>query len=169
LFNTRLLFDRTLNTNQIIEIKLKNIKMTNSNIIIIVVTLTISSTLGVYVAIRKTIQYTRPPVNTLVRSGDIELIDYIEPTHPQQIYNYPDLLEPQFQINVYERVPSYWSGTPPSYQTIDRWNINSCLENSINLDYIWIILVLSVIFILIWKYWFKKSKTYSYYIKRDRR
>jgi hypothetical protein len=79
--------------------------MTNSNIIIIVVTLSICSTLGVYVVIRKTIQYTRPPVNTLTRSGDIELVDYIEPTQPQQIHNYPDLLEPQFLI--YDRVPSY--------------------------------------------------------------
>jgi hypothetical protein len=79
--------------------------MTNSNIIIIVVTLTISSTLGVYVLIRKTIQYTRPPVNTLTRSGDIELVDYIEPTQPGQIYNYPDLFAPQFPS--YNRVPSY--------------------------------------------------------------
>jgi hypothetical protein len=162
LFNTRLLFVRTLNTKQIIEINLflKNIKMTNSNIIIIVVTLTICSTLGVYVAIRKTIQYTRPPVNTLVRSGDIELVDYIEPTQPQQIYNYPDLLEPQFPIyeriinyaSDYGRVPSYWSGTPPSYQTIDRLNINSCLENSINPDFIlWLIFVLILIIIIIFR------------------
>jgi hypothetical protein len=87
--------------------------MTNSNIIIIVVTVTICSTLGIYVTIRKIIQYTRPPVNTLVRSGDIQLVDYIEPT--QQIYNYPDLLEPQFPI--YERIINYASdnGRLPSY------------------------------------------------------
>jgi hypothetical protein len=70
--------------------------MSHSEIIIIVLTLTVISTFGVFVAIRKTIQYTRPPVNTLVRSGDIELIDYIEPTHPHQVYSYPDLLTPQF-------------------------------------------------------------------------
>jgi hypothetical protein len=79
--------------------------MINSNIIILVVTVTISSTLGVYVLIRKTIQYTRPPVNTLVRSGDIELVDYIEPTHPQQVFTYPDLLDPGYPT--YDRVPSY--------------------------------------------------------------
>jgi len=113
-----------------------------------VVAITISSTLGVYVAIRKTIQYTRPPVNRLVRTGDIELVDYIEPSHPQQAYTHLDLLEPQFEINLdFSRVPSY--------HTIDRWNINCCLENSINLDYIWIILICFLILILIWKYIFK--------------
>jgi hypothetical protein len=79
--------------------------MINSNIIILVVTVTISSTLGVYVLIRKTIQYTRPPVNHLVRSGDIELVDYIEPTRPEGIYNYPDLLDPGYPM--YDPVPSY--------------------------------------------------------------
>jgi hypothetical protein len=89
----------------IIEINFKN-KMTNSNIIIIVVTATICSTLGVFVLVRKTIQYTSRPVNTLVRPGDIQL-DYIEPTQPQQIYN---LLEPQYPI--YDRLPSYYSTDP---------------------------------------------------------
>jgi hypothetical protein len=74
--------------------------MLSSNIIIITATVTISSTLGVYVVIRKIIQYTRPPVNTLVRSGDIELVDYIEPTQPQQAYTHLDLLEPQFDTNL---------------------------------------------------------------------
>jgi len=31
----------------------------------------------------------------LERRGDIELVDYIEPTQPQQIYQYPDLSEGQ--------------------------------------------------------------------------
>jgi hypothetical protein len=84
--------------------------MSHSDIIIIVVTLTISSTLGVYAAIRVINQHTRPHVNTLVRSGDIELVDYIEPST-----NYPDLLQPQ-QIYYYERVHSM----PPSYHTVDR-------------------------------------------------
>lgn len=78
-------------------------------------------------------------MNTLVRSGHIELVDYIEPTHPQQVYNYPDLFAPQYPI--YDRVPSY--------HTIDRWNINSVLENAINLDSIlWLILFFILIFIV---------------------
>jgi len=68
--------------------------MTRLEIIMIVITLSMTSTFGVYVAIKKVNQYTRTPVNTL-RSRDIELIDYIEPTRPQQIYNYPDLLDSQ--------------------------------------------------------------------------
>jgi hypothetical protein len=109
--------------------------MTNSNIIIIVVTATICSTLGVFVVVRKTIQYTRRPVNTLVRSGDIELVDYIEPTLPQQVFNYPDLLEPQYAR--YERLPSYHTvDVLPSHYLADRGYIYSYLENSINLDYI---------------------------------
>jgi hypothetical protein len=64
--------------------------MSHSNTIILVVTGSIASTLGVYVAIRKIIQYTRPPVNTLVRHGDIQL-DYIEPTRPGHTYQPVDL------------------------------------------------------------------------------
>jgi len=107
------------------------------------------------------ILYTRPPVNTLTRSGDIELVDYIEPTQPGQIYNYPDLFAPQFPS--YNRVPSYWSGTPPTYHTVDRLNINSCLENSINLDYIWIILLCFLILMLFFiiRIYVLKTKTKS--------
>jgi len=137
----------------IIEINLilKN-KMTNSNIIIIVVTASICSTLGVFVLIRKTIQYTNRPVNTLVRPGDIQL-EYIEPTRPQEIYNYPDLLEPQFIT--YDRLPSYHTVDHNdwlNYYTQDRWYIHSCLENSINLDYIWIFSMCFLILILILKF-----------------
>ena len=78
-------------------------------------------------------------------------MDYIEPTRPQQIFNYPDLLEStheRFSNSVgYGRVPSM----PPSYHTVDRWNINSCLENSINLEFILIIFILCFFLILIWK------------------
>jgi len=49
--------------------------MTHSDIIIIVVTATFASTFGVYAAIRYINLHTRPPVNTLVRLGDIELVD----------------------------------------------------------------------------------------------
>jgi len=159
--------------------------MSHTEIIWIVVTATFASTLGVYVAIRKIKQYTKPPVNTLERRGDIELVDYIEPTQPQQIYQYPDLSEGQpFPWYTYQRPPTYWSETLPSYQT-DNFYINSCLENSINIDFILIIFIISVfILFLIIRikkinlfYCFIKSfiwyapltKTYSSFIKRDRR
>lgn len=129
--------------------------MTHTDIIWIVVTLTFSSTVGVYAAIRYTNLHTRPPVNTLQRSGDIELVDYIEPTRPQQIFNYPDLLESHGRfsyyydrISDYGRVPSYRTGTPPIYQSVDRLNIICPLEDYINLDYI-LILILSC-FIFLW-------------------
>lgn len=129
--------------------------MSHSDIIIIVVTLTISSTLGVYAAIRVVNQYTRPPVNTLIRSGDIELVDFIEPMRPQEIYNYPDLLVQQFPI--YGRIPS---GVPPSYRTVDGYYINSCLENSFNSD---IILWLISSFILVL---FIREMIISYYFSK---
>lgn len=69
--------------------------MSHTDWIWIIVTISFSSTFGVFVAIKKIKQYTRPPVNTLVRSGDIELVDYIEPTHPPQVYTNLDLLESQ--------------------------------------------------------------------------
>ena len=82
-------------------------------------------------------------------------MDYIEPTRPQQIYNYPDLLESPGRISYYYerisdygRVPSYRTGTPPIYQSVDRFNIDCCLENSINLDFILIIIAFLVLTIL---------------------
>lgn len=111
--------------------------------------------LGVFTTIKLINKLMRPPVNSLVRSTDIELVDYIEPTRPQEIYNYPDLLEshdriPYYieRISDYGRLPSYWSGTPPSYHTLDRWYISSWSENSINLDF-WIYLMLFCVFLLI--------------------
>jgi hypothetical protein len=74
--------------------------MSHTDIIIIASTALFASTFGVYAAIRVIKSYTRPPVNTLVRSGDIELQDYIEPG-----YSYPDLL--QSPPRIYERVSSY--------------------------------------------------------------
>ena len=124
--------------------------MSHTDIIILVITFSISSTLGVYALIRCINQHTRPPVNTLVRSGDIELVDYIEPSQPDRIYQYPDLLEQQqFPRYIYERAPSYWSGTPPSYQTTDRLYINSCLENSIYPDLIFWLILFGVLVIII--------------------
>jgi len=129
--------------------------MSHTEIIIILSTASFASTFGVYALIRYIKIHTRPPITTLQRSGDIELGDYIEQTQP--IYNYPDLTESAQIINYpnlpeplpiitiqqqyeritnfvhNERVPSFWSSNPPSYQTIDRLNINCCLENNINL------------------------------------
>jgi len=137
-----------------------------SNVIILLSTGTFAATFGSYVVIRLLRKYTPSPVNTLQRSGDIELGDYIQSTQPEQINNYPDLLA--LPSAIYDRipnytpyygnssrVPSYWSGNgrlpsyfsggnPPSYhsyQPVDR--INCPLEDYIfeNLDYIlWLIL-----------------------------
>lgn len=114
--------------------------MSHTDIIWIVGTLTFASTVGVYAAIRYIKLHTRPPVNTLVRSGDLELIDYIEPTQPH--HNYPDLLVPEFPRE---------SSTPPSYHTIDRLNINSVFENAINLDFILFLILFCVFLLLIRK------------------
>lgn len=125
--------------------------MSHTDIIWIVVTASFASTFGVYVCIRKTIQYTRPPVNTLQRRGDIELMDYIEPTRPEQVYNYPDLLDQQpIPWYIYERTPFYYTGPPPLYQSTDRININSCLENEniFNLYFIFLIIICFIIIIL---------------------
>ena len=99
---------------------------TQHQIIAVCVLAFIAVPLGTFITIKTINKLTRPPVNVLNRSGDIELVDYIEPTRPQEIYNY-DLLQP-----TYERVVSM----PPSYHTVDRFNVNCCLENSINLDLI---------------------------------
>jgi hypothetical protein len=70
--------------------------------------------LGVFTTIKLINKLMRPPVNSLVRSTDIELVDYIEPTRPQEIYNYPDLLESHDRIPYYiERISDY--GRLPSY------------------------------------------------------
>jgi|HubBroStandDraft_2_1064218.scaffolds.fasta_scaffold59268_2 hypothetical protein len=119
--------------------------------------------IGVCVAIREVNRYARPVENVLTRRGDLELVDIIEPTRPQQIYNYPDLLTPEFTTyeRISNRVQSYWSGDPPSYQTripssyqtlpSYHTNINSCLENAINLDFIlWFILFFMVILLIIY-------------------
>jgi hypothetical protein len=132
--------------------------MSHTDYIIIILGASLMLGMGACVAIREVNRYARPVENVLTRRGDIELGDIIEPTRPQQIYNYPDLLEPQFPI--YERIsypptyytgpnpPFYQSGTLPYYQSVDGININSCLENSINLDFILIIIAFLVLTIL---------------------
>jgi hypothetical protein len=110
---------------------------------------------GTFTAIKTVKKLTRPVSNTLVRHGDIELGDYIQP-----IQDYPDLLDsptPIFdRVAIYDRVPSYWSGVPPYqsgtlpyYQSYDRLQLNSCLENEnfINLYFIWIIFIFILIII----------------------
>jgi hypothetical protein len=62
--------------------------MTHTDLIFIITIITISSTVGVYMIIKKINQFTPTPENVLTRRGDIELNDYIEPTQPLQTY-YP--------------------------------------------------------------------------------
>lgn len=150
LFNRRLFFVRTLNNKQLIAVKLlksnKTIKMTTQHQIITICVLAfIGVPLGTFTIIKTINKLSRPPVNTLHRSGDIELVDYIE-----QGYSHPDLL--QSPPRIYDRVGSYWSGwssNPPSYQTVDRFYINSSFEDNINLDFIWIILLVFIIVMIL--------------------
>lgn len=147
--------------------------MTHSQAWIIIGTASFAATFGVFVAIRRINYYTTTPVNTLVRRGDIELGDYIEPVRGQQTYNYTDLLAQPSpiheRIHDYGRVPSYFSGgNPPSYysyQPIDRWNINSSLEDSINPDYILISFILGVLFIILVKYYILNTNSHMVFTK----
>jgi hypothetical protein len=88
--------------------------MTNQHQIIIICILGfISVPLGTFITIKTINKLSRPPVNTLARSGDIELGDYIE--HAQQTYNYPDLLAPTYE-RIASLAPTYQTGVfPPSY------------------------------------------------------
>jgi hypothetical protein len=171
--------------------------MTHLDIIIITGTLFISSTLGVYAALRYINQHTNPAMNTLTRrSGDIEL-QYIEPStnnnldllQPQQVYISEVIPErvpctSEATYNTSKEISSSFSANPPSYNNLDLlqpeqvyipsyqnssftnfWSedsmniqsipsyINCCLENSINLNYIILFIiifmvVLSIIFYL---------------------
>nr|QGP74779.1 hypothetical protein [Russula griseocarnosa] len=147
--------------------------MSHTEIIFIVITATFASTFGVYVAIKKINQYTRVPINTISRTNqDIEL-QYIEHVPARDSY----LIEPQpsylpldlssYRRGIYDQwtnsfwsetppsyntglIPSYRSGTIPYYHTGNNFYINSCLENEfiINLDLIlW--LILFIIFTLL--------------------
>jgi len=112
--------------------------MSHLDVILIIVTVSISSTLGVYLVWRCINQHTNPPINSLTRrSGDIEL-QYIEPStnntldllQPQRVYNSNINSCLEDSINL-QRSQSYWSCNPPSYNST---TINSCLEDSINLQ-----------------------------------
>jgi len=64
-------------------------------IIVICVLAFIAIPVGGITVIKTIKKLSKPPVNLLERRGDIELVDYIEPTQPGQIYQYPDLAEGQ--------------------------------------------------------------------------
>jgi hypothetical protein len=103
-------------------------------------------------------------------------MDYIEPSQPLAAHNPRDLdlFNPQFAT--YERfsnhsyyneigsIPSYQSEILPSYHSVDRLNINSCLENEniFNPDFIFYgICTVSVCLITgyLRKYYFKSVET----------
>lgn len=172
--------------------------MSNSELIIISITLVISSALGVYGVVRCINLHTRPPVNSLTRRfGDIEL-QYIEPStnnnldllQPEQVYT-PGRIPDYLFENYSERIPSEvitnnCSSNPPSYHTLDLFqqvyiperitsygsvmpsyqttnvysedsmnleripfNINSCLEDTLNINYTLFILFFIVMLIII--------------------
>jgi hypothetical protein len=126
-------------------------------IIIICILAFIGIPLASFTAIKTINKLTRPPVNSLVRPGDIEMVDYIEPTHPVNTF-YPDHFDLAInQFPVLERIsypptyytgsiPFYRSGTLPHYQSVDGININCCLENNINLE---IILLVFICFLIL--------------------
>ena len=141
---------------------------TQNQIIVICILGAIAVPLGTFITIKTIHKLTGSVVNTMNRSGDIELNDYIEPTQLQQAHY--DLLSPplptdfiQFipdgsMLSYYERVsfgnPSTLpSGSLPSYHSV---YINSVFENSINLDSIlWVILgiiLLIIVYSLIRQY-----------------
>jgi hypothetical protein len=127
--------------------------MSQGETILIVVTVTICSTLGVYVAVRVINQWTTPTVNTLVRrSGDIELVDYIEPNQPVVDFIepiQPALPNPTYHSDIlgrdYRLIESIheYPGYVPS-------SIICPLENTINIDFIlWLIVIILQIIIII--------------------
>ena len=122
--------------------------MTHFDIWIIVGTCSLCTTLGVYVIITKVIRYTPTPVNTLVRRGDVELQEI---THPINVRDIDLSSLPQYpQVMVNNPNPIRWE-YPPRYSELSNNLINCSLENNINLDYIFIVIVFFLILILIWK------------------
>jgi hypothetical protein len=112
---------------------------TQDQIIIICVLAFIAVPLGTFITIKTINKLSRPPVNALNRTADIELVDYIEPSQPLNTFypNQIDLVNNQF--SVLERIsyaptyytgsnpPFYQSGTLPRYQSVET--INCMLEN----------------------------------------
>lgn len=122
--------------------------------------------LGTFTLIKTINKIWRPAANTLQRPGDLQL-DYIEPTRPQEIYYYPDLLQPRYERisdyasfyrNPHSYPPTYRSEILPSYYTEDRLNIYCSLENSINLEIISLIFIFMFFLIILWKILNEKKK-----------
>lgn len=130
--------------------------MNHTDIWIIIGTATFVSTVGVFVVIRKIIQYTKPPVNVLHRNGDIELQEVIDPIQHINVRDVDLYSLPQYpRAMVNNHLPIRW-GNPPRYSQLSDNLINSSLENNINLDFIvWVILFfisILIVTILIRKY-----------------
>ena len=97
--------------------------------------------------------------NRLVRRhGDIEMVDFIQPTQPLPTYNHPDLLAEPYAIdgriyNFTNYYPPYPRQSLPSYHTYDRGNysgfINSYLEREINPEFILWLITISLLLIII--------------------
>lgn len=72
--------------------------------------------LGTFITIKTIHKLTRPIVNTMNRSGEIELVDYIEPVRPINTY-YPDqfdLMNNQFLVlERFSYAPTYYTGQNP--------------------------------------------------------
>jgi hypothetical protein len=71
--------------------------MSHTDYIVIILGASLMLGMGVCVAIREVNRYARPVENVLTRRGDIEMIDYIEPTQPLQMHDPRnlDLISPQ--------------------------------------------------------------------------
>lgn len=135
--------------------------MSHLDIIIIVVSISLASTLGVYASIKIINQYTRTPLNTLRReTGDIELNDLIEPRLPEQVHHFMRFERisdvptgPTSDVSYRTNLPSSDIWVDPSSPDGDilneYWfNINSGLEKDINIDFIWGLIFITMILII---------------------
>ena len=119
---------------------------TQTQAIVFCVIAVVSIPLGMIVAIKCIRKTTLPPENVLRGDrSDIELIDYIAPTQPQQIYNPRDF---EIGSGTYECI----------YQDVDRYNITCWLENEniISLELI-LLIILFIIFSLFFIIFIKKE------------
>jgi hypothetical protein len=140
----------------------------NQTIIICILGL-LAVPLGTFITIKTIKKLTRPSVNVLNRTGDIELVDYIEPSQPLSTYypNQIDLVNNQFPVlEIISYPPTYYtgsnppfyrSGTLPYYQSVDGININCCLENE-NIFNSYFIFLIIMFFVIIF---FKINSLYS--------
>jgi hypothetical protein len=132
---------------------------TQDQIITICILAFIGIPLGTFTAIKTINKLSRPPVNALNRTGDIELVDYIEPTQP--IHAYHPLEIDNYHFPTYESIsypPTYYtgsnphfyqSGTLPYYQSVDGININSVLENENIFNSFFTSLIFIILFLVI--------------------